>query len=158
MPAPAMVALVTAGLGAVAAASGWRWLSKSASRTVDVPRGAPIALFTGGGISCSAMNSDNWTAQLELFDWGIKISGAGPLELLVPTWEARYDELIGTGLLTTPFSGRPGVWFRARGTLDAVVYWTRDGQDILAWLGHQGVTSIRPPVRLQHRYDIPTLR
>jgi hypothetical protein len=90
----------------------WVWRARSSARVIDVPDGKQEALFHGG-ILCKNMTTSGTMVRLEIFDWGVRLRGIAPTRWVVPTWEARYDELALAELVASPFS-RNAVWFRLR--------------------------------------------
>lgn len=95
-------------------------------------------------------------ARLEFFGWGIRVRGKALIRWLLPTWEARFEELSSTRPLSAPF-GRRGIFFAARNRTDPVVFWTRQGSAILARLEQQGVRADCSGVRVRRLYEIDEL-
>jgi hypothetical protein len=91
----------------------WIRRARSCARIIDVPAGEQEDLFFGG-IMCKSLTTSGSMVKLEAFDWGIRIRGIAPTRWVVPTWEARYDELAVAELVASPFS-RIAVWLRLRG-------------------------------------------
>ncbi len=91
----------------------WIRRARSSARIIDVPAGHQEDLFYGG-IMCKGLTTSGPMVKLEVFDWGIRIRGIAPTRWVVPTWEARYEELAMAELVASPFS-RIAVWLRLRG-------------------------------------------
>jgi hypothetical protein len=92
-----------------------RWIRLAAGNARhldDVPDNELRELFRGGVMGRHVMTSGP-LVRLEIFDWGVRIRGTALSSWLVPTWEARYAELVLAELVTLPAS-RMAVWFRLR--------------------------------------------
>jgi hypothetical protein len=77
----------------------------SNARTIDVPAGEPDRIFWGG-VMCRYVITSGNLARLEFFDWGVRIRGIVASRWVVPTWEARYEELAIAELVSLPRSSR----------------------------------------------------
>ena len=115
------------------------WIRRAAAnaRTIDPPAGGPSALFRGGVMARHILTSGS-LARLELFDWGVRLSGTVISRWIVPTWEATYDQLAIAELVTLPAS-RIAVWLRLRGEPHAIGFLTVDHREILTLLQERGV-------------------
>ena len=115
------------------------WIRRAAgnARTIDPPAGGPAALFRGGVMARHVLTSGS-LARLELFDWGVRLSGTVISRWIVPTWEATYDQLAVAELVTLPAS-RIAVWLRLRGEPHAIGFLTGDHREILTLLQERGV-------------------
>jgi hypothetical protein len=115
------------------------WIKRAAAnaRTIDPPAGGPAALFRGGVMARHILTSGS-LARLELFDWGVRLSGTVISRWIVPTWEATYDQLAVAELVTLPAS-RIAVWLRLRGEPHAIGFLTGDHREILTLLQERGV-------------------
>jgi hypothetical protein len=107
----------------------WARRSKSAARIIDPPAGESSRVFPGDVLSRNIMMSGSM-ARLEFFDWGVRLHGLAISRWVVPTWEARYEELAIAELVTLRFS-RFAVWLRLRGTTDGIGFLTHWSRDIL---------------------------
>lgn len=133
------------------------WFSKPARRRVSPGvRGAneagkvdpPVRAFLGGlrwpcrsGVSSVA----GPFARLQIYEWGVR---AGPslavLRVLVPTWEAAFDELAGATAVRAPISaGIQGVRFELEPPGCAIVFWTARGGEVLDHLDEMGIAVVR---------------
>jgi hypothetical protein len=107
----------------------WVRRARSCARIIDVPDGTQENQFVGG-ILCKNLTTSGTMVKLEIFDWGVRIRGMAPTRWVVPTWEARYDELAIAELVSSPFS-RIAVWFRLRGEPGGMGFLSGFSQDIL---------------------------
>lgn len=142
---------------AVAGASGlFLWIRRAASsgRTIDAPPGELKALFTGGVMSRHVITSGS-LVRLEFFDWGIRLRGSAVSRWMVPTWEARYEEIAIAELVTLPHS-RMVVWFRLRGGQDGIGFLQDGVREVLHQLEehdvpvNRAVTQVRRVADLYH--------
>jgi hypothetical protein len=134
------------------------WIRRSAScaRTIEAPAGE-LDRFFWGGVMCRYVVTSGSLARLELFDWGIRICGTALARWLVPTWEARYEELAGAELVVLR-SSRIAVWFRLREEPDAMAFLTERSAEILLLLEERGVPVNRYVARisrLEELYQLP---
>jgi hypothetical protein len=137
---PVLLDIALAAVLALAGVSGFvLWIRRAAAntRTIDAPAGEPDGLFRGGVMARHVLTSGS-LARLELFDWGVRLSGTVISRWIVPTWEARYDQLAIAELATLPAS-RIAVWLRVRGEPHAIGFLTADSQEILTLLQERGV-------------------
>jgi hypothetical protein len=111
------------------------WIRRAAScgRTTDVPSGELTRSYVGDVMCRSAMTSGG-LARLEFFDWGLRLRGIRFVSSwIVPTWEARYDELAIAELVSMRFS-RVAVWLRVRGEPGGIGFLTHFNEEILRQL------------------------
>lgn len=118
-----VVLLILAGLAI------WIKRARSSARIIDVPTGHQENLFFGG-IMCKGLTTSGPMVKLEVFDWGIRIRGIAPTRWIVPTWEARYDELAMAELVASPFS-RIAVWLRLRGESGGIGFLSNQSTEII---------------------------
>ena len=79
---------------------------------------------------CKGLTTSGPMVKLEVFDWGIRIRGIAPTRWIVPTWEARYDELAMAELVASPFS-RIAVWLRLRGESGGIGFLSNQSTEII---------------------------
>lgn len=91
----------------------WNRLAATCARRIGAPAGELEELFYGG-VMCRWVLTSGTLVRLEFFDWGLRLRGILISRWIVPTWEARYDELAIAELVALPAS-RIGVCFRLRG-------------------------------------------
>lgn len=121
-----VVVLVVAGVAGLVT---WIRRAKSCARSIDAPDGESDRLFPGDVLSRHTMMSGS-LARLEFFDWGVRLHGLAVSRWVVPTWEARYEELAIAELVTLRYS-RFAVWLRLRGTADGIGFLTHWSRDVL---------------------------
>lgn len=115
----------------------WIKLAASNTRTIEAPEGELRALFRGG-VMCRHVITSGLLARLEFFDWGVRLRGTVISSWIVPTWEARYEELGRAGLVALPMS-RNAVWLRLRSGQDAIAFLSDHSRRILPVLEKHGV-------------------
>lgn len=115
----------------------WIKLAAANKRTIGAPAGELRELFRGGVMARHVITSGS-LARLEFFDWGVRLRGTVLSDWIVPTWEARYDELGRVGLVALPAS-RLAVWLRLRGEHDAIAFLCDRSRDVLPVLERHGV-------------------
>ncbi|HET7017769.1 MAG TPA: hypothetical protein VFI65_27855 [Streptosporangiaceae bacterium] len=104
-----VVALVLLCAGAIVI---WTRLAAANARRIETPAGDLQDLFWGD-VMCRHVITSGGMARLEFFDWGVRLRGTFLSRWIVPTWEARYDELSTAGLASLPHS-RVAVWLRLK--------------------------------------------
>jgi hypothetical protein len=115
----------------------WIRLAASNKRVIEVPEGS-LEDFFRGGVMCRYVITSGTLARLDFFDWGVRLRGIAISRWIVPTWEARYDELATAGLVALPAS-RIAVWLRIRGQPEAIAFLSERSLDILPALAKHGV-------------------
>ncbi|HUC60161.1 MAG TPA: hypothetical protein VMA95_22370 [Streptosporangiaceae bacterium] len=154
MPVVILLIVVLA-LAAVAGLTVWVRRAASCRRITDTPAGELTRSFTGDVMCRSAITSGG-LARLEFFDWGVRLRGVAVSRWLVPTWEARYDELGLAELVKLRFS-RIAVWLRVRGEPGGIGFLTYFSQDILRELAarhvqvNRAVAEVRSTAELYAR-------
>jgi len=132
----------------------WIRLAASNTRTIEAPAGELHELFRGGVMARHVITS-GLLARLEFFDWGVRLRGTMISSWIVPTWEARYDELARVGLAALPAS-RIAVWLRVRGDHSAIGFLSDHSREILPVLEKHGVpvsTSVTKIRRVEELYQ-----
>lgn len=156
---PIAIGLVT--LLAALSTSGvvmWRRLAASSVRLIGPPEAELRHLFHGGVMSRHVITSGS-LARLEFYDWGIRLRGTVISRWIVPTWEAKFDELAIAELVALPAS-RIAVWFRLRRTDQprddadradsrAIAFLSYRSQEILPLLQKRGVPVNRAITRIR---------
>ena len=118
----------------------WTRLVRTNARHIGgtVPDGDLRELFRGGMMGKHVITSGT-LVRLEFFEWGIRLRGTAMSRWVVPTWEAKYDELAIAELVSLPAS-RIAVWFRLRGgDLRTIGFLSDRSSDVLRQLERHGV-------------------
>ncbi len=134
---PAILVVVLAALVAGAGLFFWSRRAKSCGRTIDAPAGDLVALFYGG-VMCRHLVTSGSLARLEFYDWGVRLCGSVLSRWVVPTWEARYDELAIAELVALRWS-RVAVWMRLRGEQDGIAFLANGSAHVLRQLEQHDV-------------------
>jgi len=115
----------------------WARLAAANRRIIDTPDGEHQRVFHGGVMARHIITS-GLLVRLELYDWGVRLRGMAISRWVVPTWEARYDELAIAELVALPTS-RNGIWFRLRGQRGGIAFLSDHNLEILPLLERHGV-------------------
>ena len=147
--------IVVLAVAAIAGLAVWIRRTASCGRTTDAPAGELTRSFSGDVMCRSAITSGG-LARLEFFDWGVRLRGVVVSRWIVPTWEARYDELDIAQLVKLPYS-RIAVWLRVRGEDGRIGFLTNFSKDILRELAarnvpvNRAITEVRSTAELYAR-------
>jgi len=143
-------------LAVVASLFFWIRRAKSCGRTIDAPPGDLVALFYGG-VMCRHLLTSGSLARLEFYDWGVRLRGSVLSRWVVPTWEARYDELAIAELVALRWS-RVAVWMRLRGRQDGIAFLANGSAAVLRQLERHDVLvnrSVAQIKRVEELYRPP---
>jgi hypothetical protein len=112
------------------------------------PDGELRELFRGGVMGRHVLTSGP-LVRLEFFDWGVRLRGSAISRWVVPTWEARFDELAIAELVTLPAS-RIAVWFRLRDADPRAIGFLCDrSSEVLRVLERHGVPVNRAVIKIR---------
>jgi hypothetical protein len=111
----------------------WTRQAASCSRRIGAPPGGEPSRVITGDVMCKAVLTSGSFGRLQFYDWGIRIRGIPLTRWIVPTWEARYEELAIAELVTLRYS-RIAVWLRLRGSTEQIGFLTQWNQDVLGLL------------------------
>jgi len=125
----------------------WVRLVAPNKRTIDAPVGE-LEQFFWGGVMCRHLVASGTLARLEFFDWGVRLRGIPISRWIVPTWEAKYDELAIAELVALPQS-RIAVWLRVPGEPTAVAFLSDRTSQILPVFEAHGVQVNRSVTRIR---------
>jgi hypothetical protein len=125
----------------------WARLAATNTRTI-APQAGELEQFFWGGVMCRHVVTSGSLARLEFYDWGVRLRGIPISRWLVPTWEARYDELAPTELVALPQS-RTAVWLRVRGEAAAIAFLSDKSLVILPVLAEHGVQVSHTVTRIR---------
>ena len=132
-----IVLIVVLAVAAIVGLAVWIRRAASCGRTTDAP-GGELARSFSGDVMCRSAITNGGLARLEFFDWGVRLRGVVISRWIVPTWEARYDELALAELVKLRFS-RIAVWLRVRGEPGGIGFLTYFSEDILRELAARDV-------------------
>ncbi len=144
--------VVVLALAVIAGITVWIRRTASCGRRTGLPSGDLRRSFSGDVLCRSAITSGGF-ARLEFFDDGARLRGIAVSRWLVPTWEARYDELAVAELVRLPFS-RIAVWLRVRGESGGIGFLTNFSQDILRELAVRDVPVNRVIAEVRTTADL----
>jgi hypothetical protein len=144
--------IVVLALAAIVGLTVWVRRTRSCGRTTNAPSGDLTKSYVGDVICRSAITSGG-LARLEFFDWGVRLRGIAVSRWIVPTWEARYDELAVAELVKLRFS-RIAVWLRVRGEAGGIGFLTSFSQDILRDLEARDVLVNRAIAEVRSTADL----
>ena len=112
------------------------------------PDGELRELFRGGVMGRHVLTSGP-LVRLEFFDWGVRLRGSAISRWVVPTWEARFDELAIAELVTLPAS-RIAIWFRLRDADPRAIGFLCDrSSEVLRTLERHGVPVNRAVTKIR---------
>jgi hypothetical protein len=130
----------------------WIRRARSCARSIDAPAGESNRVFSGDVLCRHSLMSGSM-ARLELFDWGVRLHGIAISRWIVPTWEARFEDLAIAELVTLQFS-RFAVWFRLRGGADGIGFLTHWSNDILRELEKHDVPVNRSVMKISRAEEL----
>ncbi len=125
----------------------WTRLAASNTRIIDAPD-SELEDFFWGGVMCRHVITSGSLARLEFYDWGIRLRGIPISRWIIPTWEARYEEMSIAELVALPHS-RIAVWFRLRGDGGTIAFLCERSSQILPVLEKHGVPVNRAVTRIK---------
>jgi hypothetical protein len=142
--------LVVVLLALAASACLFFWIRRVAScgRMIGADTsGTPAAVFYGG-VMCRALVTSGSMVRLEFYDWGVRLRGLAVSRWIVPTWEARYEELAIAELVSLKWS-RVAVWLKLRGKPDGIAFLANGSADILRQLEKHDVPVNRSVAQIK---------
>jgi hypothetical protein len=146
-----MVAILVIVLLALAAGGGlffWIRRARSCGRTIGADTsGTPENVFYGG-VMCRYLVTSGSMVRLEFYDWGVRLRGMAISRWIVPTWEARYEELAIGELVSLRWS-RVAVWLKLRGKQEGIAFLANGSGDILRQLEKHDVPVNRSVAQIK---------
>jgi hypothetical protein len=146
-PVLAVLIVVLLALAGGAGLSVWIRRARSCGRVINAPEGEPDALFYGG-VMCRGLVTSGSLTRLEFYDWGVRLRGTVLSRWIVPTWEARYEELAIAELVAMRWS-RVAVWLRLRGKNDGIAFLTNGSAPVLHLLEQHDVLINRAVAQIK---------
>jgi hypothetical protein len=144
----AILVVVLLALGVSAGLFFWIRRAASCGRTIGADTsGTPQAVFYGG-VMCRYLVTSGSMVRLEFYDWGVRLRGMAVSRWIVPTWEARYEELAIGELVGLRWS-RIAVWLKLRGKPDGIAFLANGSADILRLLEKHGVPVNRSVAQIK---------
>ncbi len=125
----------------------WAKLAATNNRLIDRPAGE-FEEFFWGGVMCRHVITSGSLARLEFFDWGVRLRGVPISRWVVPTWEAKYDELSIAELVSLPHS-RVAVWLRIRDEHNAIAFLSDRYSAILPVFEKHGVPTSKAVTQIR---------
>lgn len=147
-----VVLLVIVLVVGVAGLVSWIRRTRSCARSIDPPAGELTRVFAGDVLCRHGLMSGS-LARLEFYDWGVRLRGIAICRWIVPTWEARFEDLAIAELVTLRFS-RFAVWFRLRGQADGIGFLTHFSKDIFRELEKHDVPLNRSLITVSRAEEL----
>lgn len=147
-----VIVVVVLALAAAAGLTIWIRRAGACGRTIDVPAAEPDRVFWGG-VMCRGLVTSGTLARLEFYDWGVRIRGIAVSRWIVPTWQARYEELAIAELVSLRWS-RITVWFRLRDDAGGMGFLSDRSSEILPLLEHRGVPVNRSVAEIRRAEEL----
>jgi hypothetical protein len=144
----AVVLVLAAGTGLTF----WIRRAKGCSRSIGAPPGAYDAILLGD-VMCKGLITSGGFGRLEFYDWGVRVRGMRLTRWVVPTWEARYEELAIAELVTLPRS-RIAVWLRLRGESSGMAFLSYRSDEALRRLAEHDVPLNRSIAQVKRVDDL----
>jgi hypothetical protein len=129
----------------------WSRRAAACARKIDAPAGQPERMLYGDVLCRSVMTSGSF-ARLEIHDWGVRLRGVPMTRWIVPTWEARYEDLAIAEVVAS--RSRLGVWLRLRGGAGGIGFLTSNSQEATRALEAHGVRVDRSVVPFAQLTDL----
>jgi hypothetical protein len=129
----------------------WSRRAAASARRIGAPANEPERTLYGDALTRSGVMSGSF-ARLEFHDWGVRLRGTAVTRWVVPTWEARYDELAIADLVAS--RSRLGVWLRLTGGAGGIGFLTSNSQEATRALEAHGVTVNKSVAQLGQVTDL----
>ncbi len=139
-----IVVLLLLAIGGLAV---WIRRGRSLRRVIDAPDSGLDRLINGDVLSRHLMTSGS-LGRLEFHEWGVRMRGIPISRWVVPTWEARYEELAIAELVASRYS-RIAVWFKLRGESGGIGFLSHFSEEILRRLEEHDVPVNRSVVKFR---------
>jgi hypothetical protein len=146
-----IVLIVVVAVLAAAALAIWSWRAHAFARTIGAPAGEPERMLYGDVLCRSVMTSGSF-ARLEVHDWGVRLRGIPMTRWIVPTWEARYEELASAEIVTS--RSRLGIWLRLKGGAGGIGFLTSNSEEATRALEAHGIQVDRSVISVKQVTDL----
>jgi len=146
-----IVLIVVVAAIAAAGLSFWIRRAGACTRTVGAPADKPQRVLNGDVLCRSVITSGSF-ARLEFHDWGVRLRGIPISRWIVPTWEARYEELAIAEVVAS--RSRLGVWLRLKGGAGGIGFLTNNSEEAIRPLAEHGVQVDRSIARFRQVTDL----
>jgi hypothetical protein len=129
----------------------WTRRAAACARVIGAPADEPERTLYGDVLCRSVMTSGSF-ARLEVHDWGVRLRGIPVTRWIVPTWEARYEELAIAELVSS--RSRLGVWLRLKGGAGGIGFLTSNSEEVTRPLEAHGVQVDRSVATFKQVSDL----
>ena len=146
-----IILIVVVAVVAAAALAIWIRRARASARKIGAPADEPERTLRGDVLCRSVMTSGSF-ARLEVHDWGVRLRGIPVTRWIVPTWEARYEELAIARLVAS--QSRLGVWLRLKGGAGAIGFLTNHSDEATRALEAHGVQVDRSIAQFRQITDL----
>src|ERR1700686_1798696 len=129
-----------------------RWsLFPPARRLIGLdPTGGASRTFIGG-MRLALWNATWPLVRLSLFAHGVRLEASvWILKVLVPTWEATYEDIVEVQAMGRISLVTTGIRFRTRSTNEWVIFWTLRRPEVLQAIAEKGLVVNADPVRFRY--------
>lgn len=146
-----IILIVVVAVAAAAALAIWIRRAAASARKIGAPADEPERMLYGDVLCRSLMTSGSF-ARLEVHDWGVRLRGIRVTRWIVPTWEARYEELAIAEVVSS--RTRLGVWLRLKGGAGGIGFLTSNSQEATRALEAHGVQVDRSVSQIRNVTDL----
>jgi len=146
-----IVLIVVVGVIAATALAIWARRAAACTRKIGAPADEPERLLYGDVLCRSVMMSGS-LARLEVHDWGVRLRGIPVSRWIVPTWEARYEELAIAEVVES--RSRRGVWLRLKDGAGGIGFLTSNSQEATRALEAHGVQVDKSVAQVRQVADL----
>jgi hypothetical protein len=129
----------------------WTRRAAASARKIGAPADEPERTLYGDVLCRSLMTSGSF-ARLEVHGWGVRLRGIPMTRWIVPTWEARYEELAIAEVVSS--RSRLGVWLRLKGGAGGIGFLTSNNQEATRALEAHGVPIDRSVAQVRNVADL----
>ena len=150
MLAVVILIVVVAVIVAIALAT-WTKRARASTRKIGAPADQPERKLYGDVLCRSLMTSGSF-ARLEVHDWGVRLRGVTMARWIVPTWEARYEELAIAEVVAS--QSRLGVWLKLKGGAGGIGFLTSNSEEATRALEAHGVQVNRSVLQIRQVADL----